>query len=226
VVGQAPAVSGSPLGAFERAYHLDSETSDASGNGAALAVFGAFDGGVVDEGAAFGSATSLLVGDCMDQGDGDFTVEFWIRPDDVLAAGRVFLVADGGGMLVQLELTGRAGSRRDWRLWTRTGFDEGGAPLLDAPDDQITNTIGPFEHFVLTKQDGDVVVTIDGVNRLRGQVMDRLTDAACLFGGSSDFNGFRGVIDEIRVSDTSRSAAWVAATAKSLRDPRGFVTLP
>ena len=132
-------------------------------------------------------------------GTGAFTVECWIRPDDVSAGDRhIFDMRDGGG---------DANAGRLYVATNQVRFNIGGSDVVTSG--ATTLSADTWHHIAITRSGTDLKLFVDGSEVGSTTNSTDLGSTKRLFIGSnfSAANRFSGHIDEFRVSNTGRYSA-------------------
>ena len=160
-----------------------------------------------------GTGASLAVG-------ATFTEEVWIYPTATGSSYYGFLGQQGSGPCCQY----RAPSAWVYQ-YTKIhgGFGDGSGWRSFVTGEIITNNA--WNHVVLSFDGTDYKVYIDGVERYTSNSYAGMTPHPTPIRdiGRVD-NYFRGTIDEVRISNTTRSPAWIEATFNITGSPATYLT--
>lgn len=139
-----------------------------------------------------------------------FTVEFISEYNNLVGASEnvYWLDSTSGRFIFGKTLNTTAMQYYDGTAW-RTGDD-------DIPNDSALHYVG----YVLdgTTPEGKIVIDTNITSGITYSANNIGGDVKIGRRASLDGNPFDGIIDEFRISNTNRSAAWIAATNSSLRD--------
>jgi hypothetical protein len=190
--------------------HLDSTSNDNDGipNGNTLTASGKIDGAQDFDG----------VNDYVDAGNSAsldvnyITIEFWLKVNS--------WVSDGG-----ILSKGTSSARRYW-IWTYGGtvafeIDEGGNY-----NDAWNPPSGQWQHLALTYDGSNVITYRNGDQEINTYpqatgTIDATTEPL-LFGDIPPYNHADMDLDEVRISNTARSAEWIQTSFNNQNDPSSF----
>ncbi|QID16211.1 DUF2341 domain-containing protein [Nitrogeniibacter mangrovi] len=175
-------------------FHFDAAdgvVKDATANGnTAVAPIAIERAGLIGPSARFdGTATLELVPSAslsMDDARGT-TIALWVRPDAGVTRGTLYRQGD-----VRLEI-------------------DKGTLMLRTPDTEVVGgaiTPDAWQYVVMTARGGQLKFYLDGQQAAAGTATLPLQQAPVVIG-----EGFAGLIDELEVSTTARSAEWVKLNA-------------
>jgi hypothetical protein len=120
-------------------------------------------------------------------------------------------------------MAGNYGKRRRWgriRIWNQfssNGISNFGNPQDIIPQDQWTHIVGILtSEGVKLYKNGNLFNTMSGVSPAQNTIIFAIARS----GTSSEY--FKGLIDEIRISNTVRSDAWIKTEYNNQSDPSNF----
>ena len=213
---------------FDGVWHL---ADDPSGSAPGAADSGPRRGG----GLAFGAMTDAdlvagAAGDALDLdgtddgievpavplgASGSFTVSAWIRPDAFGSNSTIVEFGAGSGTQLWLEATSPTSAILHADVNTDLGLVSSTAGPLG---------VGTWQHVTATFDHDGVLAIVDGVSGTPGAASGRPTQSGLPTTlGSGSAGSFDGTIDEIRIDQTARPAAWIAAHRANIVNP-AFVT--
>ena len=164
-----------------------------------------------------GTAASLYTDNGVDNADfgfgtGDFTIEFWLYPENTNARTLVYMLDPAGGF----------NQSKAWLYYNNQGIRcfIDNADRVNSGDN--TMTFNAWKHIALTRASGVFRVFIDGV-KLDEQTYSTDLGATgwCYLGNTSAFgNGLDGYMDDIRITKgTARYTANFTPPASEFPDP-------
>ncbi len=173
-------------------------------------------------------------------GEGSFTAEAWIRPSSVPDSGGARIVNNRG--------TGPGGQYAGWQF--KIGDASGQWRVRDASIDDASGNYKDYDgaatysydqwHHVVMAYEADDEIRfyvnggVDGAVSV-GDYGGISNDLPTAIGGSIADQGvegadnrqfFDGIIDEVRLSDVVRGAAWISTEFSNQNDPSSFAVLP
>lgn len=160
--------------------------------------------------------------DTLDFGTGSFTYQTWVKTDS--STGNQGIIDKRGS------LAGDSGFR-GYLLWTNGGVLKANISS-DDPGNSTVTSVGPsisdgaWHHVAVVVNKATNIqylyvngslVDSDSIAGITGSVS---TQSNLMFGyksttGATSITYFDGTVDEVRISNTARSAAWIAATYKT-----------
>jgi hypothetical protein len=231
--GQNP--TGVWTNSFQAVWHLHSDVNDSTNNNHDATNYGSVTAaGVAADGQNFnGSSHYIDANFISNYGAGqDFTWEGWFKlngvnnSDDI--AGIEDRAAGAPSGLPEIRLSVRDddsnGEAEMYNTWITpdTGTAYNGDVTITNPDD------GTWHYAVLLRSGNSGRLYYDGTEVDNALVStDALTFRTTLLigaqwdtaaGGSAKRNWFKGDMDEVRLSTAARSAAWISATYKTIKD--------
>jgi biopolymer transport protein ExbB len=165
------------------------------------------DSGLIDSGVKFGVEQSMALAATpaltLDAERGN-TVSFWLRPESLAEDATLFSQASQrwrlrvglAELLPYLELTDLA-----------QGGDSRETIRLEADKALVINR---WQHFALTVAGGSVQLLLDGQPILAAQLAIPKISGELSFGAANALPGFRGTLDELRLSSIARPRDWLA----------------
>jgi len=223
---------------FVSVYHLpngstlntNDSTSNANNgaNSGATATTGQIDGGGSFDGSS--QAININHPSVFNFGNGDYTFEAWIKPTNN-SVGRDFLSKDASGarqFCFQMGTNGGAGSLNfihfngDGTLYWRAGQNSSIAT-------------GSWSHVVAVRSGSSLILYVNATSQTLsdpysngplGTMASTATDALIGRRAYSGFeNYFNGSIDEVRISNTARSADWLQTEYNNQNSPATFYSI-
>ena len=170
---------------------LDGAIKDATGNGNVVAAPIAIEpAGLLGPSARFDGTQTLEIAAsaslAMDDARGS-TISFWVRPDAGVTGGTLYHQGD-----------------------VRLDIDNGVLTLRTPEAELVGGSLTPdvWQHVVVTARSGEVKFYLDGQQSAAGAAALPLQQAPVIVG-----EGFSGLVDELQIASTVRSADWVKLTA-------------
>ncbi|KAF5435071.1 Concanavalin A-like lectin [Candidatus Methanophagaceae archaeon] len=217
--------------------HYDSTANDNDGapTGVTQDAIGKIDGaddfGGSDDHVDCGNATSLNI-------TGGITVEAWVKPDTLAGWSEIISKRDNNN-LTNYDL--RFGSSTGSAPFTKVQFYWGHGLVPNQENWNVYSTDSTYT----TGQWYYIVATREGTDRPKIYVNGAIVEGACTYGdctrdmiaNTNDVNigagitggtpdwVFNGTIDEVRISDTARSADWINTSYNNQNDPSSFTTV-
>ena len=151
--------------------------------------FGGEFGGASAQFSSSGDYLEFATSSDFDLGLGDFTVEGWIRPDDVTGLKTIMNYTDGG-------------SGWNWGVYQNNAYIGAYMGDRDAGPGGVYLTAGTWAQFAFTKSVNRIYVYINGV-MLGTQLCPSINNAAgavLQIGGGTYGSQFLGYIDELRIT--------------------------
>jgi len=204
---------------FQQVLHVSNGTilnlSDSSGNGYAAssvsnpgAAAGKIDGGMSLNGSDQYIATTANI---INNNTDPFTVSAWVYPNGTSGVRNVFASgAAGGGFSIQLRQDGA-----DWNAYAYNG----GAPNATYAGGVAANT---WSHMVTTWDGNVLALYVNGSLRGSTALTSRARAGAVSSWGSDALDGgqyWLGSLDEMRVSNSARSAGWISTEYQNENAP-------
>jgi len=145
------------------------------------------------------------------------TMSVWIAPDfdQTRSANAITVDKRGGGNNAAYRLFWRGSTEFDWCLRITAGGTDSNLYSTD-----VTWTVDTWHYLVGTYDGTNMRIYWDGVqeNFLSKTGSISTSDYNLGIAGYNESNIFDGTVDEVRISDTPRSAAWIRASYESERD--------
>jgi uncharacterized Zn-binding protein involved in type VI secretion len=228
---------------YKGVWHLPNGTSltanDSTSNGANGTLINSPSAttGRIAGGASFNSALSqyLTMGNALDIGPGDFTLEAWIKPPNATQFVPILGKRDNTSYRTYAFAIGYMTSTygliasKSLSVFTY----QGGALATNAQSYRTTNDVidGNWHHVVAVRSSGVISILVDGsAAALTAEVANTTapdSSNAAQF-GISHFDGagyYNGLIDEARISFSARSADWIATEYNNQNSPATFYTI-
>ncbi|HEX4133776.1 MAG TPA: LamG-like jellyroll fold domain-containing protein, partial [Bryobacteraceae bacterium] len=163
---------------------------------------------------------------------GAISLETWIKTTDTPAPG-----SPAKGVFGKWESDGAAASDQSYEIVYHatgqpSGFLEQDNATPAEADSAVAINDGNWHHLALTASaNGAVAIYIDGVQRgsretyepLLSTTPDRLLAGATTLAAGANY--MRGSLDEIRISNSARSADWIATGFNNQNSPSTFYTI-
>lgn len=200
---------------YELVCHFDPTMRDATGRGRTGTSTGTAGAGIVAEAARFTSPNDAVgfsnSGSLLD-GWSEFSIELWVRHEYTMSFGGEPRILDKDGSGIRL------GRLLDQPPRFQTDIEIG----LDTAFPQVALSSGEWGYVVYSYDAATLRVFGDGTQAASFARSGSLPsdNSQIVVGGTS--NPMRGMIDELRIASTARSADWVRAQHLSMRGQ--FVT--